>query len=86
MTTGKRAERNTRKYEKRDPQRAQKKKARHQVEHMVDAGKLKKPKKCPNCGATGTRIEWHHTSLSTDGGPKGEWRCSKCNRRGPGAK
>lgn len=39
--------------------------------------------KCPHCGKTGGRKEWHHTSYKP---PKGEWRCSKCNPRGGAAK
>ena len=70
---------NTRQYEKGDPQATSKEKARHKINNAVRDGRMKKPKVCPHCGAKGGRIEYdHHAS------PPG-WRCSKCNRRGPGA-
>jgi len=38
--------------------------------------------KCPHCGRTGGRKEWHHISYNP---PKGELRCSLCNPRGASA-
>lgn len=54
-------------------------KVRNKVTNAVRDGRKKKPTKCPHCGRTDTRIEWHHTGYGGEG--KGEWRCSACNRR-----
>ena len=37
-----------------------------------------KAAKCPHCGRTGFRKEWHHVSYDP---PKVEVRCSACNKR-----
>lgn len=69
--------------QKRTNSKAYKKKVsvRNKVTNEVRDGKRKKPSlsdKCPNCGKTGFRKEWHHPSYSS---AKGEWRCSSCNPR-----
>ncbi|MDD3984059.1 MAG: hypothetical protein PHU54_09005 [Candidatus Omnitrophica bacterium] len=70
---------NTRSYEARDPKAKAKEKGRHKINNAIRDGRMKKPKKCPNCGSTTGRIEWDH-----QGDPPG-WKCSKCHKRGPGA-
>ena len=65
---------------KNTPARKAKVKARHKVE---SGAKGKPPKKCPNCGATGVVMEFHHTDYSTG---KGQWKCSRCNKRGSAVK
>lgn len=75
MTTGKKAERNTRSYEARDPQAKQKQDMRNDINNAVNQGRMKKPRgKCPNCGRTGGRIEYDHSA--------NKWKCSKCHARG----
>ena len=74
MTTGKKAERNTRRYEAHDPNAKKKQDMRNDINNAVAAGKMKKPTTCPNCGKTGGRIEYDHTTKS--------WKCSKCHARG----
>ena len=81
MTTGKRAVRNTRAYEKAHPAKNKRdKKARNKINNAVRDGRMKKPTTCPNCGKTGGRIEYDHQSS-----PPG-WKCSKCHKRGNAVK
>lgn len=79
MTVGKKAVKNTRAYEKAHPakNKADQKK-RHQVNNAVRDGRMKKPSKCPNCGKSGGRIEYDHSSS--------KWKCSKCHARGGAVK
>ena len=65
---------------KNTPARKAKVKARHKVE---SGAKGKPPKKCPNCGATGVVMEFHHTDYASG---KGQWKCSRCNARGGAVK
>jgi hypothetical protein len=55
-------------------------KAKHQIRGKQQAAADPPPTSaaCPNCGKTGGRKEFHHTSYKP---AKGEWRCSKCNKR-----
>lgn len=78
MTTGEKAVRNTRSYEKRDGSAARKKKLRNKINNAVNQGRMKRPTKCPNCGRTDTRIEYDHSSSS--------WKCSACHARGGAVK
>lgn len=77
MASKEQLEKNTRKYEKRDPKAAAKKKSRNAISNAVRDGRMKKPSKCPNCGRSDGRIEYDHSSS--------KWKCSKCHRRGRGA-
>lgn len=82
MTTGKKAQRNTRSYERRNPAARAKDLERGEIEVRLKQGKLKKPAACPKCGRKPpeVRIEWDH-----DTKPQG-WSCSRCNKRGRAVK
>lgn len=80
MTTGKKAVRNTRSYESRDPKKMEKRRERNKINNAVNDGRMKRPTTCPNCGKKGGRIEYDH-----QGSPPG-WKCSKCHKRGGAVK
>lgn len=77
MTTGKKAQRNTRAYERRNPAARAKDLERGEIESKLKSGKIKKPSKCPRCGRRPpeVRIEYDHD-------PPAGWSCSRCNKRG----
>lgn len=74
---------NYRRKKKNDVGYKQKVSLRNKKTNAIRDGRETKPAKgarCPNCGRTGFRKEFHHFSYGSKG-KNGEWRCSACNPR-----
>lgn len=63
------------------PEEHKKKLARAKINNALRDGRLKKPKHCSHCGATGKKLQFHHTSYSKTGKPKGCWLCASCHQK-----
>lgn len=67
-------------YEKKNADKVKpKKQARDRINKAVKRGTMKKPTKCPKCGSTTRRLEYHHGG---NGIAAGQWLCSRCHPRG----
>lgn len=58
--------------------------AKAKLAYAVKTGKLKKPKSCPKCGATGVRIIGdHRNGYEGANALKVEWKCDVCHGKTP---
>lgn len=63
----------------RNPKNRAKLRAKWRVQAAKRSGKLKPPSKCPSCGRSGVKLDFHHNK--GHGSNKGVWRCRRCHSR-----